>query len=96
MIPGAHDGPTTTDSDSDYEFEDFNPTSPLDHILVNRLKKQTRNSLEPVSREMAVAILKKGLPTKNQDKLEAMREQGEAFQELSSAGILFQNNIQDS
>ena len=65
MIPGAHDGPTTTDSDSDYEFEDFNPTSPLDHILVNRLKKQTRNSLEPVSREMAVAILKKGLPTKN-------------------------------
>ena len=56
MIPGAHDGPTTTDSDSDYEFEDFNPTSPLDHILVNRLKKQTRNSLEPVSREMAVAI----------------------------------------
>jgi hypothetical protein len=39
MVPGAHDGPTTTDSDSDYEFDDYKPTSSLDFILVNRMKK---------------------------------------------------------
>jgi len=48
MVPGAHDGPTTSDSGSDYDFEYFNPTVALDHILVNRLKKNTRDSNEPV------------------------------------------------
>lgn len=44
MIPGAHDGATTTETDSDYDFNDFVPTTQLDHILVNRLRKTTRNS----------------------------------------------------
>ena len=51
MVPGAHDGPTTTDSDSDYEFDDYKPTSSLDFILVNRMKKNQRNSLEPVDQQ---------------------------------------------
>ena len=42
MVAGAHDGATTTDSDSEYEFSNFNPTLPMDHVLVNRLRKQTR------------------------------------------------------
>jgi hypothetical protein len=48
MVPGAHDGATTTSSGSDYDFEYFNPTNPLDHVLVNRLKKNSRNSVEPL------------------------------------------------
>jgi hypothetical protein len=57
MVPAAHDGATTTETDSDYEFKDYNPTTQLDHILVNRLRKQTRNSMEPVDREMALSLL---------------------------------------
>ena len=48
MVAGAHDGPTTTGSDSEYEFENFNPVLQMDHVLVNRLRKQTRKSVEPV------------------------------------------------
>lgn len=59
MVPAAHDGPTTTDTQSDYDFGNFNPTNALDHILVNRLRKQQRNSTEPIDKEQAMEILKK-------------------------------------
>ena len=39
MVPGAHDGPTTTESPSDYDFEEFKPKLLPDYILVNRLRK---------------------------------------------------------
>ena len=57
MVPAAHDGATTTETGSDYEFKDYNPSTQLDHILVNRLRKQTRNSMEPVDRDMAMTLL---------------------------------------
>lgn len=46
MVPGAHDALTTTESGSDYDFENFNPVPPIDNILINRLRKPTRNRLE--------------------------------------------------
>ena len=52
--------------------------------------------MEPVSREMAIAILKKGLPGKNVEKLDAMREVSEVVHDFGSAGVLFQNNIEYS
>lgn len=39
MVPGAHDGPTTSDSPSDFDFDEFNPRKLQDFILVNRLRK---------------------------------------------------------
>lgn len=57
MVPAAHDGATTTETGSDYEFKDYNPSTQLDHTLVNRLRKQTRNSMEPVDRDMAMTLL---------------------------------------
>ena len=39
MVPGAHDGPTTSDSQSDFDFETFNPKNIQDYIMVNRLRK---------------------------------------------------------
>lgn len=64
MVAGAHDGPTTTGSDSEYEFENFNPVLPMDHVLVNRLRKQTRTSVEPVDQDQLLNVLKKGNKTK--------------------------------
>ena len=43
MVPGAHDALTTTDSGSDYDFENFNPAHTIDGVLINRLRKPTRN-----------------------------------------------------
>lgn len=51
VMPGAHDGPSTTDSTSDFDFKDYNPTSKLDHVLVNRLSKNSRHSQEPVDKK---------------------------------------------
>jgi len=39
MVPGAHDGPTTSDSQSDFDFGTFNPKNIQDYIMVNRLRK---------------------------------------------------------
>ena len=39
MVPAAHDGPTTSDSASDFDFDQFKPTKLPDFILVNRLRK---------------------------------------------------------
>jgi hypothetical protein len=50
MVPAAHDGPTTSDSASDFDFDQFKPTKLPDFILVNRLRKNQRNSLEPVDK----------------------------------------------
>ena len=59
MVPGAHDGDTTSESNSDYEFVDFNPTTTFDHVAVNRLRKNTRNSQEPVDKHMVLQLLQK-------------------------------------
>ncbi len=68
MVPGAHDGPTTSDSGSDYDFENFNPTVPLDHILVNRLKKNSRDSVEPVDQLQVVQLLQKAAKKRSKEK----------------------------
>ena len=60
MVPAAHDGPTTSDSGSDYDFLDYQPATHLDYILVNRLRKYQRNSTEPVDKEMTLEVLSKG------------------------------------
>jgi len=46
MVPAAHDGKTTTDSGSDYDFENFKSVLPIDDILIIRLRKSTKNNLE--------------------------------------------------
>jgi hypothetical protein len=57
MVPGAHDGPTTSDSETDFDFDTFKPRNIQDFIMVNRLRKNLRNSLEPVDKDMAMEIL---------------------------------------
>ena len=59
MVPGAHDALTTTDSGSDYDFENFNPVHPLDSVLINRLRKPTRNRSESGGLAQLVNTFKK-------------------------------------
>ena len=39
MVPGAHDGPTTSDSETDFDFDTFKARNIQDFIMVNRLRK---------------------------------------------------------
>ena len=76
MVPGAHDGPTTTDSPSDYDFDSYNPTNVRDFILVNRLRKNSRESQEPVDKASVLEIFKKKKPNNALDNKEI---DGEGF-----------------
>ncbi len=60
MVPAAHDGKTTTDSGSDYDFENFKSVLPIDDILINRLRKSTKNNLESEGLAQIVKIFKNG------------------------------------
>jgi len=59
MVPGANDGRTTSESESDYDFKHFEPTTSLDHVLVNRLRKSTRSSCEPIDKAELMHLLKR-------------------------------------
>ena len=72
MVPGANDGRTTSESESEYDFKHFEPTTPLDHVFVNRLRKSTRNSCEPIDKAEVMHLLKRAkkkpvIPLKDDD-----------------------------
>lgn len=62
MVPGAHDGATTSETQSDYDFNTYNPTDVRDFILVNRLRKNSRESKEPADKASVLEIFKKARP----------------------------------
>ncbi len=82
MVPGAHDGPTNSDTYSDYYFVNYNPTDVRDFILVNRLRKSSRESLEPIDKATVLELFKKG---KTNNGLEAKGIDAEAFEEAKKS-----------
>ena len=94
MVPGAHDGDTTSESNSDYEFIDFNPTTNLDHVAVNRLRKNNRKSHEPVDKHMILQLLQKvnkkgGGAVDNENKVE---DEPDQTYDKSISHLIFQNS----
>ena len=59
MVSGPNDGDSTTDSPSDFDFKSFTPKSVFDYVVVNRLRKDSRNSMEPVDKLQVDQILNK-------------------------------------
>ncbi len=88
MVPGAHDGPTTTDSQSDYDFDSYNPTNIRDFIMVNRLRKNSRESQEPVDKATVLEIFKKVKKINGFDKNQVIID-GEGFNDaVKSSRVL--------
>ena len=59
-----------------------NPTDIRDFILVNRLRKSSRESLEPVDKATVLELFKKGKPNNG---LEAKGIDAEAFEEAEKS-----------
>ena len=59
MVSGPNDGDSTTDSASDFDFKSFTPKSVFDYVVVNRLRKDTRNSMEPATKDKMMELLKR-------------------------------------
>jgi hypothetical protein len=79
MVSGPNDGDSTTDSASDFDFKSFTPKSVFDYVVVNRLRKDTRNSKEPVTKDNMMELLRRASKKvfKNKEQIKVKHDESE-------------------